>query len=860
MRRLPRWLLFPAIAVVLAAVVLPFLAVSTVRQSLPQLSGTLTLPGLTAPVEVLRDSSGVPQIYADNPEDLFEAQGFVHAQDRFYEMDFRRHLAAGRLSELYGESQVETDAYVRTLGWRRTAEAELALASSSTRRYLDAYAAGVNSYLRGRSASDMSLEYALLGVQGDRYAPEEWTAADSLSWLKVMAWQLGSNVNLETARAQATAQVGAAKAAALFPAHPLQGYDPILGRGAVVGKTFDPEARPASARAAVPGLSRAELRAAGSSLTGAAALARAIPDVIGADSASGETGSNSFAVAGSRTASGQAILANDPHLASSIPSTFAQVGLHCRTVSRACPFEVSGFSLAAVPGVVIGHTGQIAWGMTTSYADVQDLYVEQLQGDTARRGGTFEPLAVRSEEIRVQGEEQPRALRIRSTRHGPLLSDVSAQLQQLSTQRASAPGDTASGPATAPGPATYGVSVAWTGAQPGRTMDALLRLNRAGDFAAFRSAVALLSAPSQNFLYADTAGNIGYQLPGSIPVRGRGDGEMPAPGWDERYDWAGTIPFAQLPYTYNPPSGYLVAANQPVVGRQYRYPLGSEYSYGWRSQQITDRLADAGPLTLDAAEQIFYDDTVRVAADLVPALLRVKVSDGWVAEGQRTLVGWDYRAPADSAAAAYFFIVFHDILKLAFRDELPEDQWPAGGDRWYGVVAELVEQPDSPWWDDVTTPGVERRDDILLAAMTSARKEATSLMARDTGSWQWGRLHQVRLVHQTLGSSGTAAVESLFNRGNYPVGGGPGVVNAMGFDDTQGYHVTSAPTMRMLVDLGDLDASRWVNQSGVSGHAFSPNYDDQTELWATNRMWPFVATRPAVEARTENRLELTPGG
>ena len=860
MRRLPRWLLFPAIAVVLAAVVLPFLAVSTVRQPLPQLSGSLALPGLSAPVEVLRDSSGVPQIYADNPEDLFEAQGFVHAQDRFYEMDFRRHLAAGRLSELYGESQVATDAYVRTLGWRRTAEAELGVLSPSTRRYLDAYAAGVNSYLRGRSASDMSLEYALLGVQGDRYTPEEWTAADSVSWLKVLAWQLGSNLNLETARAQATAQVGAAEAAALFPEHPLEGYDPILGRGAVVGKAFEPGARPGSARPGVPGLSRAELSAAGGSLAGAADLARALPDVVGTDGAGGEIGSNSFAVAGARTASGQALLGNDPHLATSIPSTFAQVGLHCRTLSEACPFEVSGFSLASVPGVVIGRTNRIAWGMTTSYVDVQDLYLEQLQGDTARRGDTFEPLTVRSEEIRVQGEEQPRALRIRSTRHGPLLSDVSAQLEQLSTQRAAAPGDAESGPATTPGPATYAVSVAWAGAQPGRTMDALLKVNRAESFAQFRSALSLLSAPSQNFLYADTAGNIGYQLPGSVPLRGRGDGRTPAPGWDERYDWDGTIPFAELPYTYNPPSGYLVAANQPVIGRQYRYPLGSEYSYGWRSQQISDRLAEAGPLTLDAAEQIFYDDTVRVAADIVPALLRVKVEDGWVAEGQRTLVGWDYRAPVESAAAAYFYIVFHDILKLTFRDELPQGQWPTGGDRWYAVVAELMEQPDSPWWDDVSTPGVERRDDILLAAMTSARKEATSLMSRDPGEWQWGRLHRVRLVNQTLGSSGTAAVESLFNRGDHPVGGGPGVVNAMGFDDTRGYHVTSAPTMRMLVDLGDPDASRWVNQSGISGHAFSPNYDDQTELWAANRMLPFVASRAAVEARTEDRLELVPGG
>jgi penicillin amidase len=232
-----------------------------------------------------------------------------------------------------------------------------------------------------------------------------------------------------------------------------------------------------------------------------------------------------------------------------------------------------------------------------------------------------------------------------------------------------------------------------------------------------------------------------------------------------------------------------------------------------------------------------------------------------VVEGQQTLVGWDYSTPPDSAAAAYFNVVVHDILKLTFRDEMPAELWPTGGDRWYAVLSELLEQPESQWWDDVTTPNkVETRDDILLAAMTAARKELTSLMARDTDEWQWGRLHRVTLRNQTLGSSGIGPVERLFNRGDYGVGGGPAVVNALGYDDSMGYHVTQGPAMRMLVDLGDLDASRWVNQSGASGHAFDPHYDDQLELWATNRTWPFVSSRAAVEARTEDRLELVPDG
>ncbi len=279
-----------------------------------------------------------------------------------------------------------------------------------------------------------------------------------------------------------------------------------------------------------------------------------------------------------------------------------------------------------------------------------------------------------------------------------------------------------------------------------------------------------------------------------VPLRSRANGQIPSPGWDARYDWKGTIPFAELPYVYNPPAGFIVAANQPIIGPQYPYPLGSAYSYGWRSQEIIDRLRDASALTMDTAEQIFYDDTIRVAADLVPTLLKIKVSDPWVLEGQQTLVGWDYSSAAGSPAAAYFNVVFHNILKLTFRDELPEEQWPHGGDRWYAVVDNLLEQPRDAWWDDVTTKDkVETRDDILLAAMTNARKEITSLMARDTDEWQWGKLHTVTLRNSTLGTSGIPPVERLFNRGDYQVGGGPGIVNAMAYDDTLGYAVTSAP-------------------------------------------------------------------
>ncbi len=840
MRHVPRWLVFALVVVVLVAAGLVSLGAATVRRPLPMLEGEVTLPGLNGRATVLREDHGVPQVYADQPEDLFEAQGYVAASDRFFEMDVRRHAAAGRLAELFGASQVSTDTFVRTLGWYRTAEAELPLLSPSTRRYLDAYSSGVNAYLRGRSPGQVSLEYSVLELRGRVPAPEPWTAVDSLAILKVFGWQLGSNADAETYRARATAAVGPDRAADLFPG-PLPGYDPIVTAGTVRGGSFDPAA------SAAPGSGGASGAVPAVGGTGAvAASARARATLTGLFGSGDGIGSNSWVVSGAHTASGKPMLSNDPHLATSIPSVLAQVGLHCGTVGRSCPFDVTGYSITGLPGVVIGRNGSLAWGMTTSYADVQDLYLEQVVGDTVRVGDAYEPLTLRTEELRVAGERDPRTITVRSSRHGPLLSDAD-------------PATAAAGRRTdAPGGA-YAVAIAWTGSTPGRSMDALLGLDAARDWDSFRSAASLLTVPSQNLVYADVAGNIGYQLPGLVPVRGRGDGTVPVPGWDRRYDWTGTIPFAELPFVENPSSGVVVAANNQVIGSQYPYVVGSAHSYGWRSQELLDRLSDVRGLTAQTAEALFYDERQRFAADLVPALLRVRVDDAWVREGQQTLLGWDYRMEPGSAAAAYFAVVEHDLEKLTFRDQLPPELWPSGGDRWYAVLDTLLDQPDNPWWDDASTPDVvEERDDVLLAALTLARKEATSLMSRDPSRWSWDRIHTVALRSPTLGSSGPA-VEALFDRDAVGVGGGPATVNALAYG-TDGYTVVAGPTMRMLVDLADPDGGRWVNQSGASGHPFGPYYADQAALWATDRTWPMLTTRNAVAARTRHTLVLTPDG
>ena len=842
--RLRRSLVYALVVVVLLAGGLTSAGLAAVRSPLPQLEGEVTLPGLSGRVTVLREAYGVPQVYADQPEDLFEAQGYLAASDRFYEMDVRRRAASGRLAELFGASQVDTDTFVRTVGFRRTAEAELALQSPSTRRYLDAYASGVNAYLRGRSAGQVSLEYTLLEVKGADAQPEEWTAVDSLAVLKVFGWQLGANADQELSRALTVAAVGTERADDLTPDHPLPGHAPIVGGGTVVGKAFDPDAPAPTARAGGPaGTVPTSADGAQDALRAAARAQATLTGLFG----SGEgLGSNSWVVSGARTASGAPMLSNDPHLDTAIPSPLAQVGLHCGTLDARCPFDVSGFSITGIPGVVIGRNASAAWGLTTSYADMQDLYLEDVVDDTARVGTAWTPLTVRTEELRVAGEDRPRTLTVRSSRHGPLLSDA----DRRAADAGHVPG----------APKPYAVALAWTGSIPGRTMDALLGLDLATDWTQFRAAAALLGVPSQNLVYADVHGTIGYQLPGQVPLRPVGDGRAPVPGWDTRYDWRGLVPFAELPYVKNPSSGIIVAANNLVVGDQYPYVLGSSYSYGWRSQELLDRLDGVRGLTADAGEQLFYDERSRFAADLVPELLKIRVDDPFIREGQQTLVGWDYRMAADSAAAAYFAVLCHDLRKLVLADQLPAELWPSGDDQWFAALSELVRDPDNPWWDDVSTPQVEHRDDILLAALTLARKEATSLMSRDAGQWRWGHVHRLRLRNQTLGTSGLAPVEALFNREDAAVGGSGTTVKALGSQDSEGYGVSIGPAMRMLVDLGDADAGRWVNQSGASGHPFGPNYDDQAALWLADRTWPMVLSRNAVAARATHTLVLTPEG
>ena len=417
----------------------------------------------------------------------------------------------------------------------------------------------------------------------------------------------------------------------------------------------------------------------------------------------------------------------------------------------------------------------------------------------------------------------------------------------------------------------FEVALRWTGLEPAQTADAIFQLNSATDWEGFREAARSFAVPSQNLLYADTEGNIGYQAPGMIPVRRSAThatppGFYPTPGWEEQYAWTGWVDFEELPTAYNPEDGIIVAANQAVARGSTPF-LTSEWDKGYRSTRILALLQSTledGLLSADDMSRIQLDDTSSFALAVVPYLTDIDLDGSFYTEPQGLLRDWDGTAPAEgdqSAAAAYFYAVYDNLLEAVFDDELPPDLGATGNSRSMQIMEQLLATPDSVWWDDQRTPGViESRDEVLRAALVDARLDLTSQLSKDPDDWAWGELHRAVLEHEALGGESVPSlVRDLVNRGPLPVSGSSAMVNAMNWDASTGsFDVSSGPSMRMVVDLAEFDASTWVNQTGQSGHPFNPHYDDQTEAWLTGETYPWAYSRDAVEAAGEQTLTLVP--
>ena len=555
------------------------LLIFNTRRMLPQQDGLVYLPDLGASVEIVRDEYGVPHIYADNVHDLFYAQGYVTAQDRWWQMEFERHVGEGRIEELtgYNASALSNDLFIRTVGWNRSSTADLDVLSDESNAALAAYAQGVNRYTDGKHGGALALEYTLLGATGVNIEVDPWTPLDSLAWAKVMAWGQSGNWDSELDRLALSTEQDARFIAQYDPYYPLEARPTILTGDDLplsdqsLAANVTPRPR---AIAAVP----ANLAGLNVATTLAGGVAPGFRPLLGDG-----VGSNSWVIGGQNTESGLPILANDPHLGIQMPSIWYEVGLHCRPVSDACPFDVVGFSLPGLPTILIGHNARIAWGLTNGMGDIQDLYILHVNPDNPLQydyNGAWRDMQVATEVIAfgdayTAAEDDPATpacegisglpvnaagqleIEVRLTHFGPIITDNAIEDCQFVAR----PAD------------KDPLALRWTAFEPNDLLAATLGLNQAANWTDFRQALAHFQWPTINMIYADVDGNIGYQYPYHSPVRAPGDdGRQPMPGWTDEYEWRGYVPYDDLPRILNPARGWIVTANNAVVPDSYYDP------------------------------------------------------------------------------------------------------------------------------------------------------------------------------------------------------------------------------------------------------------------------------------------------
>jgi penicillin amidase len=852
------------LVVVLLAVVggLGVVAWLTARAQ-PPMTGDLRVPGLTAPATVQRDVRGLAWITAESPHDLFFAQGWLHASERMWQMEIWRHIGAGRLAAAFGESQIATDRFIRTLGWRQAAERDLAAQSPEVRATLEAYANGVNAWLDANRGS-LGVPYLVSGVD-----PAPWTPLDTLLWGKVQAWNLGGNMEVELFRYLADAQLGdPARTDELFPTRsgPVITPTGLPGSGGS-GADIEPPAE-GGARPPAPGTSPrlTTAQAAGwRAVASAANRALRTAGLDGGDALASDhgIGSNGWVVAPGRSVTGGALLANDPHLGISMPSIWYVNGLRCATVSAACPYDVVGVSFPGVPGVVLGHNARIAWGATNVDPDVQDLVIETADPADPNRyigpEGVSRPFEVRTETIEVAGGS-PVTLEVRSTSHGPILNGVDDRLEGAPL-----------------------MALRWTGTHPDigpdRTLEAFLGLNVAHDLATFRETLRGYVAPSQNLVYADVDGHIGYQLPGAIPVRSDPEdrGLRPVRGDDGSGEWTGLLPFDDLPRQLDPIDGWIVTANNAAVDESWPDFIGAEWDPGYRAERIIDlvNLLSEDGLTTDEMAEIQVDTAPLRARDVAFLLGEAEPATD---EGRviATRIGeWDGICTTDSRGCAAYQVWEYRLLRAIFDDELGSLARDYVGSPYSWVALEgLLQEPGAAWWDDVTTPEVETADAVILAALDAAGGElAASLGSPDR--WTWGALHTASFEEDTVGQSGIGPLEWYMNAGAFPVDGAAGAINntyyrlSRGYPDpddpdaepadvTELFTVTNLPSYRLVIDMADLDGAGIVITTGQGGNPFGRHIGDQIEVWQQGDLLPLPFTRDAVQAATVATLRLTP--
>lgn len=827
------------------------------RAPIPKIDGELAAKGLRDRVEIIRDGHGVPHIYAKNMHDVFFAQGYVQAQDRWWQMEFFRKTCGGRIEELTGKKAalVSSDIYLRSLGLYRVCRREYEGYSPAERAPLDAFAAGVNAYISGREPRALSINYALLGLTGVKFKVDPWTPIDTLVFSKLMAWDLGLRRDAEMLRTRLYEKLEPKMAEMwLLPPWPLKEKPTIL--------TSDDIRALLGGAAAVRSMAESPVFAANDS--GITMGPSGMPDFGWLAGKSEGVGSNSWVASGRMTKSGHALLANDPHLGIQMPSIWYEVALHASDDGTGRPFDVEGFTFSSNPGVVVGHNSDIAWGTTNVYPDVNDQYMIRVNPANPLRyawNGGWRDMTVRKEVIAFGNGAPSIEITVRETHLGPIMNDndydpETGKLSGFNNENPRA--------------------LKWTALEPGRIALAIIGLNKARNWREFRDALKNWDCPSQSIVYADVRGNIGYQMPGRIPIRPTGlSGGTPTPGWESRYEWKAYIPYDLLPRAYNPPRGFIVAANQEVAPGEYYAALNArlggavnadfgsrfnKWNYGYRAQRIYRLIDKLAPHTAATYRAMQGDEVFLSAEEVLPWLEKLRIDDTELAGARDWLLKWDRRFAEDSPQAALYGMFWKSLTARVFQARLGEAAKSDAGDKEMWAISLLLQRPGDKWWDGPATKDrVETRDDALLESFSEGYRSAVSALGKNRNRWRWGDLHKATFVSTPLGASRIGLLERIVNRGPVPVGGSGECVNSNAWDASTGdFSVGSIPSMRMIVDMGDFGANLSVNSTGQSGHPKSPFYDDMIDSWRKMEYRPMLWSRESVEKAARHRLVLTP--
>jgi penicillin amidase len=778
-----------------------------VQAGLPRLSGQLAAAGLAAPVEIVRDAHGVPHIYARSEPDAYFALGYVHAQDRLWQMEVNRRLGAGRLAEMFGKQAAHFDGFMRMLGLYRHAEATVANLDSQTQAVLAAYAAGVNAFLDRKRDGPMP---TILRLPPEflifRHAPEPWRPADSILWAKVMAWDLGGNIRSELMRALSSRHLTPERVAEFLPPYP--GDDSIpLPDLSVLYAELPFQTLLAGAPLPTPG-----------------------------------AGSNNWVVAGSRSVTGKPLLANDPHLRLASPSVWYLAHL------EAPGLNAIGATLPGVPAVVLGRNDRIAWGMTNTGPDVQDLYVERVDPEDPDNYLTPDgprPFERRDELIRIRGADDI-LTEVRTTRHGPVMSDFSFRGSRFLEERFDLE--------------KYVLAFAWTAmTDDDLTVQAALKAARAPNWEAFVSALRDYHVPQQSIVYADVDGNIGMYAPARVPVRKPANdirGLMPAPGWKAAYDWDGFIPFEELPHSFNPASGRIHTANHKIVPAGYPHHITSEWQAPYRARRIDALLSARARHSVESFAALQADVHSLMAADFLPLMLAPEPSSEAAAAARELLADWDGTMDRDRAEPLIFAAWYRELTRLVYADELA----PMFQETWAlrPVFLRNVLSHQHHWCDDVATEAKEGCDERVSQALVAALERLEAEYGDDMSTWRWGEAHFALSDHRPLN---TVPLLNRFFDIRLPTGGDSFTVNAARHDIANGgapFVEHHGPGLRAIYDLADLDRSLFIHSTGQSGNAFSANYRDFAERWRDVDYIPMSTERAAIAAGALGTLTLVP--